>query len=83
MLRSLGPKVRKIVLGDRKVVRAGRTLGEDAHLVDEVRDELAAPNFQYLDGLPRGLQGGVAPDLVASRTVAVNQGTASHFATNV
>jgi geranylgeranyl reductase family protein len=63
------------VLRDGEVVGAGRVLGEHAHFVDEVGDELAPPDLEYLDGLPRGLQGGAAPDLVARRTVAIDQRT--------
>jgi hypothetical protein len=83
VLRSLGPKVRKIMFGHREIVWAGRSLGEHAHLVDEVGDELAPADLEYLDGLPGGLQGGAVSHRVARRTVAVDQDAAFRSATNV
>lgn len=71
------------MLGDGQVIRAGRPLGEHAHLVDEVGDELAPPELEYLHGLPRGFERCAVPDPVARRTVAVYQDPASHLATNV
>jgi hypothetical protein len=75
--------VREVMLGDGEVIGTGRLLGEHAHLVDEVGDELTSPDLEYLDGLSRGLQDGAVPHPVARRTVAVDQALASHFATNV
>jgi hypothetical protein len=74
VLTSSGPKVREIVLGDGEIVGASRLLGEHAHLVDEVGYELAASDFEYLNGLPGGLQDGALSNLVARRSVAVDQG---------
>jgi hypothetical protein len=59
------------VLGYGEVVGAGWSLGEHAYLVDEVRDELAPADFEYLDGLSRGFEGGSAAYLVSSRAVAI------------
>jgi hypothetical protein len=56
-----------------EVVRSSGSVGEDAHLVDEVRDELAAADLEYLHGLAGGLECGATADLIARRTVAVNQ----------
>jgi hypothetical protein len=75
--------VLQIVLGDGEVVRAGRPLGEHAHLVDEIGYELAPPDLEYLHGLPRGFERCAVPDAVARRTVAVYQVPASHLATTV
>jgi hypothetical protein len=61
------------VLGYGEVIRAGRFLGEHAYLVDEVRDELAPADFEYLDGLSRGFEGGSVAYLVSGRTVAIYQ----------
>ena len=61
------------MLRHREVIGASGPLGEHAHLVDEVGDELAPPDLKYLDGLSRGLQGGMLPHLVACRTITVNQ----------
>jgi hypothetical protein len=71
------------VLGHGEVVGTGRSLGEHAHLVDEVGNELAPPDLEYLDGLPRRLEGGAVAHLVAGRTVAVDQDLASQLAANV
>ncbi len=71
------------MLGNGEVVGAGWSLGEHAHLVDEVGDELTPPDLEYLDGLSCSFQGGAFPRLVARRTVAVDQYPASSFATNV
>jgi hypothetical protein len=60
-----------------EVVRSSGSLGEDAHLVDEVRDELAAADLEYLHGLTGGLECGATADLIARRTVAVNQAPTS------
>jgi hypothetical protein len=59
------------VLGYGEVIGAGWSLGEHAYLVDEVRNELAPADFEYLDGLARGLERGPVTHLVASRTVAI------------
>jgi hypothetical protein len=75
--------VLQIVLGDRQVIRAGRPLGEYAHLVDEVGYELAPPDLEYLHGLPRGFERCAVSDSVPRRTVAVYQYSASHLATTV
>ena len=64
------------MLGYRQIVGSCWLLCEHAHLVDEVGDELAASDFEYLHGLPRGLQDGALPNLVARRSVAVDQGPA-------
>ena len=61
------------MLRDREVIRAGWSLGEHAQLVDEIGDELAPQHLEYLDGLPRGLQGGALSSPVARRTVAIDQ----------
>ena len=61
------------MLRDGEIVGTSRPLGEHAHLVDEVGDELAPPDLEYLHGLSRGLQGGAIPHLVARRSVAVDQ----------
>ena len=61
------------MLGHGEVVGAGGSFSEDAYFVDEVGDELAPSYVEYLDGLSRGLQGRVLPQLVAGRAVAVDQ----------
>ena len=57
----------------REIVGSCRLLCEDAHLVDEVGDELAPPDFQYPYGLARGLQGRLFAYCVAGGPVAVDQ----------
>jgi hypothetical protein len=59
------------MFGDGEVVGTGGSLGEHAHLVDEVRDELAPAYMEYLDGLTRGLEGCPVPHLVAGRAIAI------------
>jgi hypothetical protein len=59
------------VLGYGEVIGAGWSLGEHAYLVDEVRDELAPADFEYLDGLSRGFEGGSVAYLVSGRAVAI------------
>jgi hypothetical protein len=71
------------VLGDGEVVGSGWSLGEDAHLVDEVGYELAAPDFEYLHGLSRGLERGAIPHRVTRRPVAIYQSPAFRLGTNV
>jgi hypothetical protein len=71
------------VLGDRQIVWTGRSLGEDAHFVDEIGHELAAPDLEYLNGLPRGLERGPVADGVARRPVSIYQCSAFRFETNV
>jgi hypothetical protein len=73
MLASLGPKVRKIMLGHGEVVGSCGLPCEHAHLVDEVGDELAPPDFEYLHGLSGSLQGGALPYPVARGSIAVDQ----------
>ena len=71
------------MLGNGEVVRSGGSLGEDAHLVDEVGDELAAPDLEYLHGLSRSLERGAVPHRVTRWPVAIYQSPASRFGTNV
>ena len=71
--RRLPFMVFQVVLGDGEVVGTGGSLSEDADLVDEVRDELAPADFEYLDGLSRGFEGGSVAYLVSGRTVAIYQ----------
>jgi hypothetical protein len=59
------------VLGYGEVIGAGWSLGEHAYLVDEVRDELAPADFEYLDGLSRGFEGGSVAYLVSGQAVAI------------
>ena len=65
------------MLGNREGVRSRGLLGEDAHFVDEVGDELAPPHFEYLHGLSRGPEGGASAHRVAGGPVAVDQVTSS------
>jgi hypothetical protein len=71
------------VLGHRQIVGTGGSLGEDAHLVDEVGDELAATDLEYLHWLSRCLERGAVAYRVARRTVAIYQFPAFRFDTNV
>jgi hypothetical protein len=61
------------VLGDGEIVGPGGPLGEHPHAVDVVRDELATPDLEDLDGLPGSLQRGSLAESVARRTVSIDQ----------
>ena len=60
------------MLGYRKIVWSCRLFCEHTYLVDEVGDELAPPDVEYLDRLS-GSSGRALPDCVARGPVAVDQ----------
>jgi hypothetical protein len=73
VLKCLGPKICQIMLRDREVVGSRWLLCEDAYFVDEVGDELAPPDFEYLDRLSGSLEGRALTNLVARGPVTIDQ----------
>jgi hypothetical protein len=56
-----------------EIVGPGWLLCEHAHLVDEVGDELAPPDVEYLDRLSCSLEGRSFTYRVARGTVSIDQ----------
>src|SRR5215203_481057 len=56
-------------------------LCEDAYFVDEVGDELAPSDLEYLDGLSGSLEGCALSYCVACRPVAIDQVSSSSRST--
>ena len=65
-------QVCKIMLGHGEIVGSCGLLCEDAYFVDEVGDELAPSDFEYLDWLSGSLEGRALSHPVACRPVAVD-----------